>query len=81
MNRFPQEVLKMSVCLFLLILITFKVYKEGFERLAELLFAIIAVIFKGLWKVIALIIMIIVAIYNMWITFDKWVDKMIQKIE
>ena len=61
--------------------ITFKIYKEDFERLAKLLFAIIAVIFKGLWKVIALIIMIIVAIYNMWITFDKWVDKMIQKIE
>ena len=66
-------------------LIVLKVCEKDIERLAELFFAIIVVMFKGLWKVIAflflLILMIIGTIYNIWIAFDKWVDKMIEKLE
>ncbi len=73
-----------GIIIFLLTLIVFKVYEKDIERLAELFFAIIIVMFKGLWKVIAFpflsILMIIGAIYNIWIAFDKWVDKMIEKL-
>ncbi len=74
-----------GIIIFLLTLIVLKVCEKDIERLAELFFAIIIVMFKGLWKVIAfpllLILMIIGAIYNIWIAFDKWVDKMIEKLE
>lgn len=74
-----------GIIIFLFMLIVLKVCEKDIERLAELFFAIIVVMFKGLWKVIAfpflLILMIIGTIYNIWIAFDKWVDKMIEKLE
>ena len=74
-----------GIIIFLLTLIVLKVYEKDIERLAELFLAIIVVIFNGLWKVITfpflLILMLIGAIYNIWIAFDKWVDQMIEKLE
>lgn len=79
------------IIVFLLVLIALKLYEDDINKSADILFAFIVLIFKGMWKIIKfplkvitfpflIILGIICTAARMWRKFDRWMDQTIEKI-